>query len=62
MVDASPTQESPWKKLLHRPPTAHTLAQLAPRFQHRIQLKLHVFNQLFQLTFLKDTYLPEDLI
>lgn len=48
------------ERLLRRPPSAYTLAQLAPHFQHRIQLKLHVFNQQFQPTFLTDTYLPEE--
>lgn len=46
---------------LHRHPSVYSLAQLAPHFQHRIQFKLHVFHQQFQLTSLRDTNLPKEV-
>lgn len=50
-------QESPWKGLfIGFPQHTHSSVSL----QHRIQLKLHVLSQQFHLTFLRDTYLPEE--
>lgn len=40
----------------------YSLAQSAPHFQHGIQFKLHAFNQQLQLTSLRDTYLPKEVL
>lgn len=49
------------QRQLHRHTSVYSLAQLAPHFQHRIQFKLYVYNQQFQLTSLRDTYLPKEV-
>jgi len=47
--------------LLHRPPSSKALAQSPPHFQRRIRLELQLSNQQFQPTFLRNTYLPEEV-